>query len=165
MHALEKQLRAQSDHVRACGQCVLAAHDPRLKSAWIDAIVRLMDASAATGSVIADLKWAPRTTLLNVPLRLHLPPLPPLPDLEEAPPPPPQIRKTTSGGFFSRNSGLAFLSSPACGGEPAPDLIRGGSHERSECETVGGEAQIPLRLAAPGTRPGLLGTSPAGGGG
>ena len=102
MHALEHQLRAQAKHLQACAQ--RAAGDPRLKSAWIEAVVRLMDASAATGSAIADLKWSPRDPV--IPVRLRLPDLPALPNAEGGPPPP-QIRKTTSGHFRNRLNGLA----------------------------------------------------------
>jgi hypothetical protein len=58
-HALDEALRQQSALLQACAHRAAAASDPRLKSAWIDAVLRLMDASAATGSVIADLRWAP----------------------------------------------------------------------------------------------------------
>ncbi len=144
MRALEEALRAQSALVEACARRAVASRDPRLCSAWIGAVVRLMDASAATGSAIADIRWAPAgATLFQLPVRLRLPGLPPLPEGEGGSPPP-DFRKTTSGGFANEFSGLkhslpnetcALLSSPACGG--------GAECERSEHKAEGGEARVP----------------------
>src|SRR5690242_5854710 len=104
--ALEAQLRAQVALVEACARRAAAAGDPGLKSAWVSMLVRVMNASAATGSVLADVRWAPPScSLADLPIRLRLPQLPPLPDMEGGPPPP-RFRKTTSGGFCSGMSGL-----------------------------------------------------------
>src|SRR4051812_42061756 len=99
-HALDEELRVQSELVQACARRAAAARDPRLKSAWIDAVVHLMDASATIGSVIADVRRAPAdAALFSLPVCLRLPKLPLLPNTEEPLPPPPTIRKTTAGGF------------------------------------------------------------------
>ncbi|HEY1637828.1 MAG TPA: hypothetical protein VGF62_04830, partial [Rhizomicrobium sp.] len=123
-HALDEELRVQSELVQACARHAAAARDPRLKSAWIDVLVRLMDASAAIGSVIADMRRAPAgAALLSLAVRLRLPKLPSLPDVEQGtPPPPPDLRKTTAGGFVNEVSWLG--SSPAKRGR--------GTIERSE---------------------------------
>jgi hypothetical protein len=83
---LEEQLRAQSELVQACARRAAAAGDPRLRSAWIDTVARLMNASAATGSVLAALKWAPQSALPALPVPLRLPKLPALPYMEGRPP-------------------------------------------------------------------------------
>src|SRR3954447_18988386 len=63
---------------------------------------------AATGSLIADLKWAPGGTRASAfPPASRLPRLPPLSD-EEGTPPPPQIRKTPSARYPNANSGFAM---------------------------------------------------------
>src|SRR6476646_4630447 len=108
MRAREEALRAQSALLQACVHRAAAAHDPRPKSAWIDAVVHLMDMSAVTGSAIADIRWMPRGTGFHeLPIRLRLPKLPPLPDEEEGTPPPPNFRKTTASRFRNPISGLA----------------------------------------------------------
>src|SRR5690242_13940086 len=136
MRALEEQLRAQVALVEACARAATAARDPRLKSAWIGAMVRVMNTSAATGSVLADLKWVPTdAALFALPVRLRLPKLPPLPNMEGGPPPP-HFRKTTSEGFSNEISSLRdLLSSPVYGG--------GAECERSEHEAEGGPALLP----------------------
>src|SRR4051794_26765111 len=107
---LEKQLRAQAELLEACGRRIAAAPDPRLKSAWLGAVVRLMNASAATGSAIAYIRWAPADRPWPPHATLHLPKLPQLPEIGEGSPPPAQIRKTTSRGFSTKTRSLAFLS-------------------------------------------------------
>jgi hypothetical protein len=106
---LERQLRAQVALVEACGRRIAAARDPRLKVAWIDAVARLMNASAATGSAMADIRWAPADAALFL-LRggLGLPKLPQLPDIEDGTPPPRKFHKTTSGRIPVQNSSLAL---------------------------------------------------------
>src|SRR3954471_15785034 len=95
MLALKEELRAQVALVQACSRRAVAVSDPRLKSAWIAAVVRLMDAAAATGSAIPDCKWAPpRIALLDFPLAMRPPTLPPLPNVEGEPLPP-KFCKTT----------------------------------------------------------------------
>ncbi|HSC19793.1 MAG TPA: hypothetical protein VLC74_12865, partial [Rhizomicrobium sp.] len=102
--ALEAQLRGQVALLDACVARIAAARDPQLKSAWISAVVRLMNASAATGSAMADIKWAPASTAFMLPIGLCLPPLPRLP--EEGEGPPAEFCKTTSAAISRRNSGL-----------------------------------------------------------
>src|SRR3954470_24694132 len=82
-----------------------AAGNPRGKSAWIDAVVQLGKAMAATGSVTAELKWATRGSSLSA-LGLRLPKLPRLPEMEEGTPPPAKIRKTTPDRISSQINNL-----------------------------------------------------------
>src|SRR5437868_156787 len=99
MHELEEELRAKVALLPGCARAAAAAGDPRLKFAWIGAVVRLMNASAATGSVIAALERAPpRAAGLLPPVSLRAPKLSPLPNAEGGPPSP-IFCKTTSGGF------------------------------------------------------------------
>jgi hypothetical protein len=106
LHRLEGGLRAQVTLLQACARAAAAARDPRVKSAWIGAVVRLMSASAVTGSMIATIRWAPADSGVSaLPVRPGAPKLPPLPNLEG--PPPPNFYKTTSGGFSNRISRLA----------------------------------------------------------
>ena len=88
MRALEQQLRAQLGLIQGCCGRAVSAQHPQLKSAWINVVVRVMDASTRTGAVIADLKWAPQTSLNNYPVRLRLPQIPSLPNAENTPLPP-----------------------------------------------------------------------------
>jgi hypothetical protein len=121
---LEEELQAQAELVHACAERMIAARDPRLRSAWVAATVCLMNASAATGSAMADIRWAPDGPASSAfQDRLRLPKLPPLPDVGSGP----------SLGFFKTTSskisyiirrlqkmtakeGDTLLSSPACGG-------------------------------------------------
>lgn len=93
INRLEDELRAQAALVEACGRRIAATHDPRLKSTWVDVFVRLMNASAATGSAVADIWWAPDCSAL--PALAALPKLPRLPEMGDAPPPPAVFRKAS----------------------------------------------------------------------
>src|SRR4051812_35773519 len=89
LHTLEEELRRQVALVHACARAAAAADDPRLKSACIGAVVCLMNASAATGSMIANVRWVSADGGLSaLPLRLRVPRLPPLPKEEGGPPSP-----------------------------------------------------------------------------
>jgi len=83
-----------AEHLQACAGRAVAAGDPRMKSSWVDRVAQLGKAMAATGSVIAELKWTPRGSSLSA-LGLRLPKLPRLPEAVEGSPPPPKICKTT----------------------------------------------------------------------
>jgi hypothetical protein len=124
--------------VHACARAAAAADDPRLKSACIGAVVCLMNASAATGSMIANVRWVSADGGLSaLPLRLRVPRLPPLPK-EEGGPHPPAFCKTTSGRFSSGISSLAgpptrpVLRAKSKGGAP-----RGNRNaQKSGCHTA-----------------------------
>jgi hypothetical protein len=110
--ALEEVLRGQSGLVEACARRAVAARDPRLKSAWIGAVVRLMDASAVTGSAIAAIQWAPTDAVLfQLPICLCLPNLPPLPEGKGGTPSPSILQNNLRWVFQSdqRFRGAWFL--------------------------------------------------------
>ena len=98
---LEKELRAQGG--AAGGVRPAHCRRPRsaLKSAWIDAVVRLMNASAVTGSAMADVKWAPPgAPVPALAAGLCLPKLPPLPEIGEGAPTPCQISQNKPQAEF-----------------------------------------------------------------
>jgi hypothetical protein len=103
IRAPEEQPWTQTALVEACARAAATVHDPRLKSAWVGVLARVMHACAATGAVIANLKRdaAPLHSSISRPA----PPTKPAPASRGGDPP--QFRKTTSDGFSSRISGLA----------------------------------------------------------
>jgi hypothetical protein len=139
--ALDKHLRAQLTLLEGCRDRAMAARDPRLCSVWIGHFLHLSNAMAATGGVIARLRHAGSGAAILSLAPLRLPGLPHLP--EEGEGVPSQIGKTTPGGISSHTKSLrASLSSPACGGEPALDLIWG-AEQAKRGEAEGGLASAP----------------------
>src|ERR1043166_5396068 len=116
--ALQEQARAQQALVEACCARIASAPRPELRSVWVAAVTKLVDGSIATALAMGALERAPSRTLLSaLPLRLRLPAVPRLPDVEGDPPPPAFFPKTTAGGNLIALNVLQNRSPPPQGGE------------------------------------------------
>src|SRR5690349_11267719 len=124
MGALLEQVRARSALIQACCRRAAEAHDPQLKSARIDVIVHVVNASARTGAATADLKWAPQSSPPGPRVRLRLPRLPSLPEIENTPLPLNESAKQPPGclagksAAYSPKTGRRRLRPKPKGGAP-----------------------------------------------